>query len=195
MVREDLPAGLRAAQAVHAAVEHALAWPSATRASPTVAVLGARDELRLAAVLDDLERDGHDVVAFHEPDLAGELTALATTARRQQPALRRLPPPLPSRGGDNMTMMTLTPEQELRELRAEVDVLRAQLEGDLPRATAWLQWKVWRQRAELDRLCRRVTAQRFTLRTLDGLGRSLSREEYLEARAAAPEALQERLDD
>lgn len=94
-----------------------------------------------------------------------------------------------------MTMTTTIPEQELRELRAEVDALRAQLEGDLPRATAWLQWKVWRQREALDRLCRRVTAQRFVLRTLDELGRSLSREEYLAARAAAPEALQERLED
>lgn len=87
----DLPPGLRAAQAVHAAVEHALAWPGPTRLAPTVAVLGVRDELRLAALLDDLERSGHDVAAFHEPDLAGELTALATVAGRRQPALRRLP--------------------------------------------------------------------------------------------------------
>lgn len=87
----DLPPGLRAAQAVHAAVEHALAWPSTTHATPTVAVLGVRDELRLAALLDDLERSGHEVATFREPDLAGELTALATVSSRRQPALRRLP--------------------------------------------------------------------------------------------------------
>lgn len=87
----DLPPGLRAAQAVHAAVEHALAWPGPTRATPTVAVLGVPDELRLAALLDDLERSGHEVAPFREPDLAGELTALACVADRRTASLRRLP--------------------------------------------------------------------------------------------------------
>ena len=68
------------------------------------------------------------------------------------------------------------------ELSAERDALRAQLEGDLPSATRWLQRKVWRQAAALDVLNRRVVSQRFVLRTLDGLGRSLSPEEYRSAR-------------
>ena len=73
---------------------------------------------------------------------------------------------------------------ELVELRAERDALRAQLDGDLPAATRWLQRKVWRQAAALDVLNRRVVSQRFVLRTLDGLGRSLSPEEYRSARDA-----------
>jgi len=71
---------------------------------------------------------------------------------------------------------------ELVELRAERDALRAQLEGDLPAATRWLQRKVWRQAAALDVLNRRVVAQRFVLRTLDELGRSLTADEYHAAR-------------
>jgi hypothetical protein len=94
-----------------------------------------------------------------------------------------------------MTTIGTDPQAELLELRQEVDALRAQLEGDLPRATAWLQWKVWRQRTALDRLNRRVATQRFVLRTLEQLGRGLSREEYLAARAAQPEQLQERIEE
>jgi hypothetical protein len=94
--------------------------------------------------------------------------------------------------------MTTTPvdlREQLVELTAERDALRAQLEGDLPRATRWLQRKVWRQAAALDRLNRRVVTQRFVLRTLDGLGRSLSAAEYTAARGAvADDALRERID-
>jgi hypothetical protein len=77
---------------------------------------------------------------------------------------------------------------ELVELAAERDALRAQLEGDLPAATRWLQRKVWRQAVELDRLNRRVTSQRFVLRTLDELGRSLTAEEFRTARDAVSNA-------
>ena len=86
-----------------------------------------------------------------------------------------------------MSISTDSPVPELRarvaELSAERDALRAQLDGDLPSATRWLQRKVWRQAAALDALNRRVTSQRFVLRTLDDLGRSLSAEEYRQARA------------
>jgi hypothetical protein len=83
-----------------------------------------------------------------------------------------------------MTTATTDMRAELVELAAERDALRAQLSGDLPAATRWLQRKVWRQAAELDRLNRRVTSQRFVLRTLDELGRSLTAEEYRTARNA-----------
>lgn len=77
-------------------------------------------------------------------------------------------------------------EQELRReifaLKAENDALRAQLEGDLPRATAWLQNKIWRQQRALDVLNRRVTSQRVALRTIEELGRGLTKEEYDAAR-------------
>jgi len=85
---------------------------------------------------------------------------------------------------------------ELVELAAERDALRAQLDGDLPAATRWLQRKVWRQAAALDALNRRVVTQRFVLRTLDGLGRSLTEAEYRSARARVVSAqLRDRIDD
>ena len=83
-----------------------------------------------------------------------------------------------------MTTATTDLRAELVELTAERDALRAQLAGDLPQATRWLQRKVWRQAAQLDRLNRRVTSQRFVLRTLAELGRSLTAEEYRAARDA-----------
>ncbi len=84
---------------------------------------------------------------------------------------------------------------QLVELAAERDALRAQLEGNLPSATRWLQRKVWRQAAALDAL-NRVITQRFVLRTLDELGRSLTAAEYLAARArTANGQLRDRIDD
>jgi len=76
----------------------------------------------------------------------------------------------------------------LVELAAERDALRVQLEGDLPTATRWLQRNVWRQARALDALNRRVVTQRFVLRTLDGLGRSLSAAEFASAKAAIADA-------
>lgn len=99
-----------------------------------------------------------------------------------------------------MTMSTETTglpdmRRELVELAAERDALRAQLEGDLPAATRWLQRKVWRQAAALGALNRRVVTQRFVLRTLDGLGRSLTAAEYRAARArVANAALRDRIE-
>jgi hypothetical protein len=85
---------------------------------------------------------------------------------------------------------------QLVELAAERDALRAQLEGDLPTATRWLQRKVWRQAAVLDVLNRRVVTQRFVLRTLDELGRSLTAAEYLAARVrTADPQLRARIED
>lgn len=93
----------------------------------------------------------------------------------------------------DMTVADL--RRELVELVAERDALRAQLEGDLPTATRWLQRKVWRQSDALDRMNRRVVSQRFVLRTLDTLGRSLTADEYATARAAiADDQLRERVD-
>ena len=83
---------------------------------------------------------------------------------------------------------TVDLRHELLELAAERDALRAQLEGDMPSATRWLQRKVWRQARELDRLNRRVASQRFVLRTLDGLGRSLTAGEFRTARDALSNA-------
>lgn len=85
---------------------------------------------------------------------------------------------------------------QLVELAAERDALRAQLDGNLPAATRWLQRKVWRQAAALDALNRRVVSQRFVLRSLDQLGRSLTATEYRAARArVADTQLRDRIDD
>lgn len=91
--------------------------------------------------------------------------------------------------------MTTTNDAELHELRRENEVLRAQLEGDFPRATFWLQRKVWSQKLALDALNRRVVTQRFVLRTLEALGRGLTREEYVAARDASREELRDRIDE
>lgn len=85
---------------------------------------------------------------------------------------------------------------QLVELAAERDALRAQLDGNLPAATRWLQRKVWRQAAALDALNHRVVSQRFVLRSLDELGRSLTVAEYRAARArVADTRLRDRIDD
>ena len=85
---------------------------------------------------------------------------------------------------------------ELVDVAAERDALRAQLDGNLPAATRWLQRKVWRQAAALDALNRRVVTQRFVLRSLDELGRSLTAAEYRAARARVADArLRDRIDD
>lgn len=87
-----------------------------------------------------------------------------------------------------MTTATTDLRHELVEMTAERDALRAQLAGDLPAATRWLQRKAWRQAAELDRLNRRVASQRFVLRTLAELGRTLTADEYRAARDAITDA-------
>lgn len=94
-----------------------------------------------------------------------------------------------------MTMTEVDTAREIRELKLEIETLKAQLEGDIPKATYWLQTKVWRQRKALDNLNRRVVTQRFIIRTLEEMGRGLSREEYLEARAKQPENLKERIEE
>jgi hypothetical protein len=102
------------------------------------------------------------------------------------------------RGGEKMTTPTDAADlrAQLVELAAERDALRAQLDGDLPAATRWLQRKAWRQAAALDALNHRVVAQRFVLRSLDELGRSLTAAEHRAARARVTNAqLRDRIED
>jgi hypothetical protein len=85
---------------------------------------------------------------------------------------------------------------QVLEVTRERDVLRAQLEGDIPKATCWLQGKVWRQAAALDALNRRVLSQRLVLRTLEHLDRGLTRDEFLAARdVIADPRLRDRIGD
>ena len=50
--------------------------------------------------------------------------------------------------------------------------------------TSWLQSKVAAQTRALDALHSTIVRQRFQLRTLNELGRALTREEFLKAREA-----------
>ena len=154
-------------------------------------LLAAPDEYCLFGLCDAAKARGLRFSVFFEPDLGNALTAVALepAARR---LVSRLPLALPSepalgptsaRGGDIMAVSTEDLRARLAELTAERDALRAQLEsGDIPAATRWLQRKVWRQGTALDRLNRKVVSQRFVLRTLDQLGRSLTGEEFGAAR-------------
>ena len=76
--------------------------------------------------------------------------------------------------------------EENRSLREDLAILQARIDGDIPEANARLQQKVSRQRTHLARLEKRVVAQRFVLRTLDRLGRSLTAEERAEALETDP---------
>jgi hypothetical protein len=156
-----------------------------------------------------LEPAGRRLVARLPLALAADRPAAArrTPARlrtpRRTPARLRTPRRTPARlltrrGGETMTAHSSDPalRAQLAELTAERDALRAQLAGDLPAATRWLQRKVWRQAAALDALNRRAVSQRFVLRTLDGLGRSLSAAEYRAARdRVADVQLRARIED
>ncbi|GAC1527481.1 MAG: hypothetical protein NVS3B1_17840 [Marmoricola sp.] len=81
VVRADLSPGLAAAQAVHAALQFASQHPSITgpwhRDSQYLIIVTVPDEISLIALASRaLERD-IEVSTWHEPDLAGEATAVA----------------------------------------------------------------------------------------------------------------------
>lgn len=88
-------------------------------------------------------------------------------------------------------------ERTRLQLNAALDQLKAyeaMEDGDIPEACRWLQSKAHRQAVALDRLNRRVSNQRLQLRTLNELGRGLTVEEFLEAKAKLQnEQLSERI--
>jgi hypothetical protein len=67
--------------------------------------------------------------------------------------------------------------------------------GDVPPALRFLQRKCVRQRQALRRKYGRMATWRFQVRTLNRLGRGLTRDEYLKARAEEPEALQKMIEE
>ena len=73
-------------------------------------------------------------------------------------------------------------KNEAYELRDEIAALKALIDGDIPAGVSRLMSKADRQRAALDKLHTRVVNQRFHLRTLNELGRGLTKEEYEAAR-------------
>lgn len=84
---------------------------------------------------------------------------------------------------------------EIASLTQERDALLRQIEGDPSLSLGFYQRKCLRQRLTLDALNRRVVSQRFVLRTLEELGRGLSKEEYLKARDSLQnESVRERIE-
>jgi hypothetical protein len=90
VTRADLPPGVQACQALHAAIEFALAFPDVAAAAPTLVLLAVSDELSLAWLRADAAAKGLRVSSFQEPDLNDALTALAL-----EPAASRLVARLP----------------------------------------------------------------------------------------------------
>lgn len=86
-------------------------------------------------------------------------------------------------------------EENLR-LKSENKMLRLS-HGELSSDDqSWLQMKVESQRKALDTLNRKVLSQRFRLRTLNVMGRDLTKDEYLAARDAIEnEQVQKRIED
>lgn len=75
-----MPPGVQGVQAAHAALAFSVTHPQLTAAwssGGTLLLLAAPDELALCWLLADAERDGFPASGFYEPDLGGELTAVA----------------------------------------------------------------------------------------------------------------------
>jgi hypothetical protein len=81
VVRADMPAGDQLSQSCHAVAEFGVlnperftAWATAQR---NIVILAAPSMTALSAIAIQLERDGVQFAAFHEPDMFDELTAIA----------------------------------------------------------------------------------------------------------------------
>lgn len=93
IVRSDLAPGLQIAQAGHALRSFAAAHPELDRSwyagGNNLVVLAVPDEPALAQLLAQLQAQCA-VAAFHEPDLGGQLTAIAAGGEAKR-YLRHLP--------------------------------------------------------------------------------------------------------
>lgn len=90
-VRGDLPPGLAAAQAVHAAIQFSTQHPSITgtwlRDSQYVVIVSVPDEVGLIGLASRALDAGIQVSTWHEPDLGDQTTAVAL---EPGPVARRL---------------------------------------------------------------------------------------------------------
>lgn len=85
VTRADLPPGAQAVQSAHAALDFAAAHPAVFTGwhttSNTLVLLAAPDEFTLSGVVTDAAEYAAEYgcvfVEFREPDLAGQLTAVA----------------------------------------------------------------------------------------------------------------------
>jgi len=95
ITRADLSAGLRAAQSCHALRQFVADHPASDRRwyehSNNLVVLEARDQQHLQQLADQLGQAGCEVAAFREPDLGGELTAVAALGEGAKRCVSSLP--------------------------------------------------------------------------------------------------------
>jgi hypothetical protein len=77
VTRADLPPGAQAAQAAHAALMFAACHPGTGAADGVLVVLAAAGELELCRLAEDAARGGYLTATWTEPDLGGQVTAVA----------------------------------------------------------------------------------------------------------------------
>lgn len=77
-MRKDLSIEQQSVQAIHAAMEAARHFLPVGQTHPHLALLGVESENQLLIALDRIQSAGIKVQKFHEPDIGGQLTAIAT---------------------------------------------------------------------------------------------------------------------
>ena len=81
-MRTDLPSNYRAVQAGHAVAEFVLNRPNSW-SNEILIYLGVKGVFQLEIIRNKFLKNEIDFVEFYEPDLNGEITALATTSENK----------------------------------------------------------------------------------------------------------------
>lgn len=207
ITRADLPPAQQAVQCAHALVDLVLRFAPAHE---TLVMLAAPDSGALHELLREHGDRPH--TAFCEPDLDGELTAVAFTGKPSR-AVRRLP--LILQGEVRMSLLSRKPastagqaimestieqlvkekallERQLNDARARLGehrevwdenrALQQLLDGQVPEAASWLMAKVARQRKALDAMNRKAVSRRLVLRAFTEAGYRLSPQQWAQVR-------------
>ncbi|MDR2987448.1 MAG: hypothetical protein LBV34_21685 [Nocardiopsaceae bacterium] len=114
ITRADLPPGIQACQAAHAAFNFAIRYPDLTSdwhtASNTLVLLAVPDELTLSRRCQDARIAGFRMVSVQEPDLDNSLTAAAIEPAAAR-LVRRLPLALASQEAAMSSAPSVGPHQ------------------------------------------------------------------------------------
>jgi len=78
VVRRDIPQPQRAVQAVHAALAAQQAYPSKSLTQPNLVLCYVENEAALAEEFERLKAKYVPCCAYTEPDMDGQMTAVAT---------------------------------------------------------------------------------------------------------------------
>lgn len=78
LTRLDLPHSHRTVQAVHAAIAATFAYGQPDRTHPHLVVCAVADEAEMLDAFNELKAAGVPCCGYHEDDMAGSLTAVAT---------------------------------------------------------------------------------------------------------------------